>query len=109
MAIASMTDNFAARAALRSGLVASSASASGAASFGAARIGDAPSRAKVNVRVIRHLRFMGPPLPSPKQHGLRPTEADCEVGSSPPVVLLHGFPETNYAWRYQIPVLARHY
>src|SRR4051812_44847697 len=32
-----------------------------------------------------------------------------EVGSGPPVVLLHGFPETNYAWRYQIPVLARHY
>jgi haloacetate dehalogenase len=24
------------------------------------------------------------------------------------VVLLHGFPETNYAWRYQIPMLARH-
>jgi hypothetical protein len=30
-----------------------------------------------------------------------------EAGSGPPVVLLHGFPETNYAWRYQIPVLAR--
>jgi|HubBroStandDraft_3_1064219.scaffolds.fasta_scaffold05868_5 pimeloyl-ACP methyl ester carboxylesterase len=23
-------------------------------------------------------------------------------GSGPPVVLLHGFPETNYAWRHQI-------
>ena len=32
-----------------------------------------------------------------------------ETGSGPPVVLLHGFPETNYAWRYQIPVLASHY
>ena len=32
-----------------------------------------------------------------------------EAGNGPPVVLLHGFPETNYAWRYQIPVLARHY
>ena len=30
-----------------------------------------------------------------------------EAGSGPPVVLLHGFPETNYSWRYQIPVLAR--
>jgi pimeloyl-ACP methyl ester carboxylesterase len=25
------------------------------------------------------------------------------------VVLLHGFPETHYAWRHQIPVLAQHY
>jgi haloacetate dehalogenase len=32
-----------------------------------------------------------------------------EAGSGPPVVLLHGFPETNYAWRYQIPALARRY
>jgi pimeloyl-ACP methyl ester carboxylesterase len=23
--------------------------------------------------------------------------------------LLHGFPETSFAWRFQIPVLARHY
>ncbi len=32
-----------------------------------------------------------------------------EAGEGPPVVLLHGFPETNYAWRHQIPVLAEHY
>jgi pimeloyl-ACP methyl ester carboxylesterase len=32
-----------------------------------------------------------------------------EAGSGPPVVLLHGFPETNYGWRYQIPVLARRF
>jgi haloacetate dehalogenase len=32
-----------------------------------------------------------------------------EAGSGPSVVLLHGFPETNYAWRHQIPVLAKHY
>ncbi|MFB0488680.1 haloacetate dehalogenase [Methylobacterium sp. OAE515] len=32
-----------------------------------------------------------------------------EAGSGPPVVLLHGFPETNYAWRHQIPVLAEHF
>ena len=25
-----------------------------------------------------------------------------ESGEGAPVVLLHGFPETSYAWRYQI-------
>jgi pimeloyl-ACP methyl ester carboxylesterase len=32
-----------------------------------------------------------------------------EAGSGPPIVLLHGFPEMNYAWRRQIPALATHY
>lgn len=32
-----------------------------------------------------------------------------DAGSGPVVVLLHGFPETSFAWRHQIPVLARHY
>jgi hypothetical protein len=32
-----------------------------------------------------------------------------EAGDGPPVVLLHGFPETSYAWRYQIPELAKKY
>ena len=32
-----------------------------------------------------------------------------DAGSGAPVVLLHGFPETSYAWRQQIPVLAQHY
>ncbi|WP_264170797.1 alpha/beta fold hydrolase [Burkholderia sp. AU38729] len=32
-----------------------------------------------------------------------------DAGSGPVVVLLHGFPETSYAWRHQIPVLARTY
>ncbi|MCY3849713.1 MAG: alpha/beta hydrolase [Acidimicrobiaceae bacterium] len=31
------------------------------------------------------------------------------AGSGPPVVLLHGWPETWFAWRKQIPVLAEHY
>ena len=31
------------------------------------------------------------------------------AGNGPPVVLLHGFPETWYAWRKQIPVLADRY
>jgi pimeloyl-ACP methyl ester carboxylesterase len=32
-----------------------------------------------------------------------------EAGQGPPLLLLHGFPETWYAWRHQIPVLAEHY
>jgi len=32
-----------------------------------------------------------------------------EVGDGHPVILLHGFPETWYAWRNQIPVLAARY
>ncbi len=32
-----------------------------------------------------------------------------EAGDGPPVVLLHGFPETSFGWRYQIPVLAERY
>ena len=29
------------------------------------------------------------------------------AGAGSPVVLLHGFPETSYAWRHIMPVLAR--
>jgi len=37
-------------------------------------------------------------------------EHHCVVaGDGPPVVLLHGFPQTWHAWRYQMPVLGRHY
>jgi haloacetate dehalogenase len=32
-----------------------------------------------------------------------------EAGAGPPVILLHGFPETGYAWRKQIPALAERY
>lgn len=32
-----------------------------------------------------------------------------EAGLGPPVIFLHGWPETSYAWRKQIPVLAPHY
>jgi pimeloyl-ACP methyl ester carboxylesterase len=31
------------------------------------------------------------------------------AGDGPPVVLLHGFPETWFAWHKQIPELAQHY
>jgi pimeloyl-ACP methyl ester carboxylesterase len=40
-------------------------------------------------------------------NGIR--QHDVEAGEGAPVVLLHGFPETHYAWRHQIPVLAQHY
>lgn len=42
-----------------------------------------------------------------KANGIR--QHYIEAGEGPPVVLLHGFPETNYAWRKQIPVLSQHY
>jgi haloacetate dehalogenase len=29
-----------------------------------------------------------------------------DSGNGPVVVLLHGFPETSFAWRFQIPALA---
>ena len=32
-----------------------------------------------------------------------------EAGTGAPVVLLHGFPFTNYTWRHQIPELAKFY
>jgi pimeloyl-ACP methyl ester carboxylesterase len=32
-----------------------------------------------------------------------------DAGDGPPVVLLHGFPFTNYTWRHQIPELAKQY
>jgi haloacetate dehalogenase len=32
-----------------------------------------------------------------------------EAGSGAPVVLLHGFPETSFAWRHQIPELAKRF
>lgn len=33
----------------------------------------------------------------------------AEAGNGPPVLLLHGFPETWFCWRHQIPALAEHY
>jgi haloacetate dehalogenase len=32
-----------------------------------------------------------------------------EAGKGAPVVLLHGFPETSFAWRFQIPEVANYY
>src|SRR5882762_11969776 len=33
----------------------------------------------------------------------------CRSGSGPPVLLLHGFPETHLMWRSVAPILARHF
>jgi haloacetate dehalogenase len=33
----------------------------------------------------------------------------AEAGEGAPIILLHGFPETSYAWRHQIPMLAKTY
>lgn len=40
-------------------------------------------------------------------NGIRQNYID--TGEGAPIVLLHGFPETNYAWRFQIPVLSKNY
>lgn len=32
-----------------------------------------------------------------------------DAGEGAPVILLHGFPETSYGWRHQIPALAKKY
>jgi haloacetate dehalogenase len=32
-----------------------------------------------------------------------------DAGEGPVVVLLHGFPESSFAWRFQIPALMQHY
>ena len=32
-----------------------------------------------------------------------------EAGEGPPIILLHGFPETWFAWRHQIPALAKQF
>jgi pimeloyl-ACP methyl ester carboxylesterase len=42
-----------------------------------------------------------------RANGIRQNYIDA--GEGPPVVLLHGFPETNFAWRHQIPVLGELY
>lgn len=55
----------------------------------------------------------------PEKKGLVPQYHRAEVngirlfyrraGDGPPVVLLHGFPETSYAWRKVLPLLAEHH
>ena len=37
------------------------------------------------------------------------TQHWVSAGDGPPVYLLHGFPETWYGWRKQIPALAERY
>ncbi len=42
-----------------------------------------------------------------KANGIRQHYLDAGEGA--PVILLHGFPETSYGWRHQIPELAKKY
>jgi haloacetate dehalogenase len=42
-----------------------------------------------------------------KANGIKQHYRVC--GNGPPLVLLHGWPQTSYAWRKVMPLLARHY
>ncbi|XP_075411818.1 bifunctional epoxide hydrolase 2 isoform X2 [Tenrec ecaudatus] len=68
---------------------------------------------------VTSMQLLGPaaPLPAPCQlsdmsHGYVPIKPGVrlhfvELGSGPVVCLCHGFPESWFSWRYQIPALAR--
>jgi pimeloyl-ACP methyl ester carboxylesterase len=56
--------------------------------------------------------FKGKEMNTPNHHIERVADVDIHyvrLGSGPPLVLLHGWPETWYAWRHVIPILAQHY
>ena len=39
---------------------------------------------------------------------VKPNDAELQIttaGDGPLVILVHGFPETSYSWRHQIPAL----
>ncbi|XP_054479456.1 bifunctional epoxide hydrolase 2 [Anoplopoma fimbria] len=68
----------------------------------------------VNFTGVQAVGADGPPppcRPDDVAHGyvtIRPGVRThyVEMGSGPPVVLCHGFPESWFSWRYQIPALA---
>jgi pimeloyl-ACP methyl ester carboxylesterase len=48
-----------------------------------------------------------PAFPAARRVAIGDTElAVYEMGTGPPVVLVHGFPELAYSWRHQLPALA---
>jgi haloacetate dehalogenase len=52
----------------------------------------------------------GGPIPTMEYHHIRIRDADYlagVAGSGPPVLLLHGFPQTHYCWRGVVPILSR--
>jgi haloacetate dehalogenase len=78
--------------------------------------------AVIDIRVlVSSLRYVDPTVANStknvimtgiKHHTVRANDIRqhyMEAGEGAPVVLLHGFPETSYAWRYQIPELAKKY
>ena len=58
---------------------------------------------------------MGADIPSPKDHSIHRVDVDGlrlfyrRAGAGEPVLLVHGFPETSYAWRKVMPLLAERY
>lgn len=54
----------------------------------------------------KHFRPIMAPVTHHSVHVNRIKIHYVESGEGPPLVLLHGFPETWYCWRHQIPVLA---
>jgi hypothetical protein len=55
------------------------------------------------VHLVRNSR-MRPDLQNIDTNGIRLREA--LAGQGPLVILIHGFPESWYSWRHQIPALA---
>lgn len=47
-----------------------------------------------------------PPVKFVETNGIRMAVYEAGPATGFPIVLLHGFPELSYSWRYQIPVLA---
>jgi len=51
-------------------------------------------------------------IPGFAERRIRTEEAEIHVsfgGSGPPLLLLHGFPETHFCWHRAAPLLARHF
>jgi len=49
-------------------------------------------------------------IPTSRRISVGELELDAIVaGEGPPVLLLHGYPQTKYMWRHQIPTLAREF
>src|ERR1700733_16265831 len=61
--------------------------------------GKLPGRAEATMESVKHRTVTA--------NGIRQHYIDA--GQGPAVVLLHGFPFTNFTWRHQIPELSKNY
>lgn len=63
-----------------------------------------------NIQIVGNLELATVMTHFPLQHRTAETNGIrlhvAEMGEGPAVVLCHGFPETRYAWRHQLPALA---